>query len=73
MKLDMKELLDTIKKGSNFRIIDFDYSIFQIFQKSSIPGIHDRMIASTAIYLDVPLITTDREIKESKEVEVVWK
>ncbi len=30
MKLDMKELLDTIKKGSNFRIIDFDYRGFRL-------------------------------------------
>ena len=73
VKLDIDELLERIKKGSNFRIINFDYNIFKIFLKSSIPGIHDRMIVSTAIHLGAPLITRDGEIERSREVEVIWK
>ena len=36
-----------------------------------IPEMHDRFIAATALYLDLPLITNDLEIRESGFVSVL--
>lgn len=36
-----------------------------------IPELHDRLIAATATYLDLPLITNDPVIKKSRFVEIL--
>jgi len=38
---------------------------------TDIPKLHDRMIAATARYLDIPLITNDPEIKDSEFVNTL--
>ena len=37
-----------------------------------LPDMHDRLIVATALLKDVPLITTDEKIEDSKLVETVW-
>jgi predicted nucleic acid-binding protein len=36
-----------------------------------IPELHDRLIAATAKYLDLPLITNDPMIRDSRFIEVL--
>ena len=38
---------------------------------NDIPELHDRLIAATARYLDLPLITNDPIIRDSSFVEVL--
>ncbi len=38
-----------------------------------IPELHDRLIAATACYLDLPLITNDPVIRDSRFVNVLAK
>jgi predicted nucleic acid-binding protein len=38
---------------------------------NDIPELHDRLIAATARYLDLPLITNDPVIRDSSFVEVL--
>ena len=37
-----------------------------------IPELHDRLIAGSALFLQVPLITNDPVIQASKSVKTVW-
>lgn len=39
--------------------------------RNSIPDMPDRIIAATALYLDVPLLSRDEKIKNSR-VETIW-
>jgi PIN domain nuclease of toxin-antitoxin system len=39
--------------------------------RSDVPDMPDRMIASTAAYLDVPVISRDRRIR-SAQLETIW-
>lgn len=37
-----------------------------------IPEMHDRLIAAEAILLGVPLLTRDRELVSSSQIETIW-
>jgi PIN domain nuclease of toxin-antitoxin system len=39
---------------------------------AAIPELADRVIAATALHLNLPLLTTDAAIQSSKLVETVW-
>jgi len=42
------------------------------FGPVAIPELADRIIAATALHLDLPLLTTDSAIRESGLVKTVW-
>ena len=42
-----------------------------LVERAQIPEMPDRIIAATALYMDVPLITRDRRIRSS-DVETLW-
>ena len=48
-------------------------SIKAAFSISDIPELHDRLIASIALALDLPLITNDATIVKSQYVRTVWE
>ena len=41
------------------------------FEIDDIPELHDRLIAGTALYLNIPILTNDSEIQRSKYVETI--
>ncbi|NJL19621.1 MAG: type II toxin-antitoxin system VapC family toxin [Leptolyngbyaceae cyanobacterium SM1_3_5] len=54
--------------------IPFDRKIAQAFaqvERSQVPDLPDRMIAATALYLNVPLISRDFKIQLS-DIETIW-
>ena len=42
------------------------------FGPIAVPELADRIIAATALYLDLPLLTTDSAIQESGFIKTVW-
>ncbi|GAB4410207.1 MAG: hypothetical protein Fur0044_03870 [Anaerolineae bacterium] len=42
------------------------------FGPAAIPELADRIIAATAIHLNLPLLTTDASIQASKLVQTIW-
>jgi PIN domain nuclease of toxin-antitoxin system len=66
---DMKMILDSsvnyIEEKLSMNIIETAFEI------TDIPELHDRLIAGTARYLKIPLITNDPVILRSKFVECV--
>ena len=59
-------------KSQNYQ---FEPLSFEILKTASeihdIPELHDRLIAATARYLDLPIITNDPVIRDSRFVEVL--
>ena len=71
----LEHLLEAVD-GENSVLIEapFDRYIAQALaqvQRSQVPDLPDRMIAATAIYLRVPLISRDRQIQLSS-IETIW-
>ncbi len=79
----IKEVLDTFILKNKFQTEDllksqnyqFEPLSLEILKTASeitdIPELHDRLIAATARYLDIPLITNDPVIRASKFVDTL--
>lgn len=58
----------------NYRIYEIGMEVIQsTFEIDDINELHDRLIAGTAKLLELPLITNDPIIENSKFVKTIWK
>ncbi len=59
-------------KSQNYQFEPLSFDILKTaVEIDDIPELHDRLIAATARYLDLPLITNDPEIRASRYVTVL--
>lgn len=73
IKLNLGEFKKKIENNPNYRIIDLDFDIIEVAKNIDGLELHDRLIVSTAKYLEIPIITSDEIITDSKIIEVIWK
>jgi PIN domain nuclease of toxin-antitoxin system len=69
----IEDLLNQIRKGNGFTIVAFDFAIFQMML--TLPNdwdIHDRIIAATARFYRVVLMTRDDVLRGYADLETVW-
>ena len=43
-----------------------------LIPRSTVPDMPDRIIAATALYLDLPLITSDSDIQKLTNIQTIW-
>jgi PIN domain nuclease of toxin-antitoxin system len=73
------QLVAALNADPRVRIVPLSYPIFEIsLSLKGIPEMHDAFIVATAVWLrnqgfDVALLTKDREIVKSSEVDVIWR
>ena len=73
MTFNFKQLLTKITRSENYIIIPLDLPILQkMFELRDVPELHDKIIVSTAKYLDVPLITKDAVLKNLPSPKTIW-
>ncbi len=73
-KLQKEALLDICEGATNFIPVDLTPSIvlsLEQIPRSDIPDMPDRVIAATALHLNLPLITRDKKISLS-QIESIW-
>jgi PIN domain nuclease of toxin-antitoxin system len=70
--INLGESLDIIGDSANYSIVDLTTEIVKFAENIDFPEIFDRLIISTARYLGVPILTSDRAIRNSGFVEAVW-
>jgi len=59
----------------NYRLIGLDLSILrtlQMVKRETVPDMPDRIIAATALSLELPLLSRDRVMAEVEGLEVIW-
>ena len=69
----IEDLLNQIRKGNGFTVVAFDFAIFQMML--TLPNdwdIHDRIIAATARFYQVVLMTRDDVLRGYADLETVW-
>lgn len=73
IELNLIELEKHLNKFPNYRESPMSFEIVKNgLHIADIPELHDRLIASTANYLKLKLITNDLRIQASKFVDTVW-
>lgn len=72
---DLTDLLNELQKPtSNFELVPIDLAITQTLRqisRSDVPDMPDRIIAATALYLNLPLVTRDRKI-QTASIRTIW-
>ena len=73
ISFNFKNLFKKINDSENLVIIALDYPILEkMVALKEIPELHDKIIASTAKYLKVPIITKDKALQAFKTVKTIW-
>ncbi|MEW6127165.1 MAG: PIN domain-containing protein [Acidobacteriota bacterium] len=76
----LQNLLTQILKSvadplAELKVIPFDEHIAQAMQqipRPVVPEMPDRIIAATALFLDLPLVTRDHKIQSVKLIKTIW-
>ena len=72
IKIDLKDTLNRIASSSLYSIVDLTSDILQIAEETPFKELHDRLILSTARWLEVPIISSETEFKKVNGVSVIW-
>jgi len=73
VSFNFKTLFRKIDASENFMLIALDYPILQeMMTLKKIPEIHDKIIASTAKHLKVPIITKDKTLQSFRLIKTIW-
>lgn len=73
ISFDFKNFLKRIHESENFILIALDYSILQkMIAMKDVPELHDKIIASTAKYLESPIITKDKTLQDLSSIKTFW-
>ncbi|ODS32453.1 MAG: PIN domain protein [Candidatus Scalindua rubra] len=73
ISFNFKKLLTKINDSENFMLIALDYPILQkMVSLKDIPELHDKIIVSTAKYLNLPIITKDKKIQRLTNIKTIW-
>jgi PIN domain nuclease of toxin-antitoxin system len=64
---------DQFTGNGTFCLIALDHSILlKMFDLKEIPELHDKIIASTAKHLNLPIITKDQILQNTPHLKTVW-
>lgn len=73
ISFNFKRLLKKIHDSENFVLIALDYPILQkMVALKEIHELHDKIIVSTAKYLNLPIITKDEILQNLPNIKTVW-
>ncbi len=72
VEFDFAEMYSLIQEEPEFEIVGFELEIFdEAIRIKGIKDIHDRIIVATAKFYQAGILTKDRIIRESGEVEIL--
>lgn len=70
---NFKKLFKNIHDSENFILVALDYSILlKMINLKDISELHDKIIVSTAKYLNIPIITKDEFLQRLPNVKTIW-
>ncbi len=70
--LNLSNTLEKINSSSIYGIIDLTPEILKVVEKTKFYELHDRLIISTAIWLNIPILSSDNRFDEVNDLEVIW-
>ncbi len=75
-KSTLQRMLHAINApNSGFEFVDIDSAVAQALQqipRVAVPDMPDRIIAATALHLNLPLVTKDRNIRALQSIQTIW-
>ncbi len=72
IQIDLGGTLERIRASSLYSVVDLTSDILKVAEKTPFRELHDRLIISTAKWLEVPIISSETEFKKVKGISVIW-
>ena len=72
IKINLSQTIERIKSQPSFQIVALTEDILKIAENVHFRELHDRLIIATAKWLKAPIITSDTEMKQLKNIKVIW-
>ena len=73
INISLEKTLEKINGSENYSMISLTSQIVKLAESIDFPEIFDRLIISTAKYLKIPILTSDKEISSANFIETIWK
>lgn len=70
--LNLEEARRKFLRLDNYDIVDLDLGIVETARTVQGLELHDRLIVSTALSLNLPILTSDQIISNSGQIDVIW-
>ena len=68
----MAETLNKIESSSLYSVVDLTPEILKVAEKTPFKELHDRLILSTAKWLEIPIISSEEEFDEVEGIKLIW-
>ena len=70
--INLQDTLKRVENSSKHMIADLDSDILRTAKTVNFSELHDRLILATANWLDIPVISSDKEFRKVREIEIIW-
>jgi len=72
--IDLGTLENLLAQSGNYAVVPVGYEVVRAASGiDDVPELHDRLIAGTAAWLGIPILTNDPIMIASQHVQIVWK
>ena len=72
INVSLDETLRITESSSLYSIVNLTPEILKVAETTIFDELHDRLILSTAKWLQIPIISSDKMLADVKGVEVIW-
>jgi predicted nucleic acid-binding protein len=73
IEISINEVADYLERYKNYKEYPLNFDVIKSAARiTDIRELHDRLIAGTSLFLNLPLITNDPVIQASEFVDTVW-
>ena len=72
IEIDLTETLTKIESSSLYSVVDLTPEIMKVAEETPFNELHDRLILSTARWLEIPIISSDKNFDQIENIDVIW-
>jgi len=71
--IGLENLENLLAQGDNYTVVSMGFEVVKAAAAiDDVPELHDRLIASTAAWLGIPILTNDPVMISSQHVQTLW-
>ena len=71
IRIDLNKTIKRIEASSKYSVADLTSDVIIVAKDVAFYELHDRLILSTAKYLDIPIISCDKKFEKLQDVKVI--
>jgi predicted nucleic acid-binding protein len=74
ISVDLASLRNLFSRKQSYTVVPVGFEVIGATATiDDIPELHDRVIAGTAVWLNIPILTNDPDITASRHVQTIWR